>query len=45
MLIPTYRDADLLRTSLPTFLMDPAVDIEVIIINNDPEQDVRRAIG
>ena len=45
MLIPTHRDADLLRTSLPTFLTDPAADIEVIIINNDPEQDVRRAIG
>ena len=44
-LIPTHRDADLLRTSLPTFLTDPAADIEVIIINNDPEQDVRRAIG
>jgi GT2 family glycosyltransferase len=44
-LIPTHGDADLMRTSLPMFLADPAADIEVIIINNDPHQDVRRAIG
>lgn len=44
-LIPTHADADLLRTSLPVLLADPAADIEVIIINNDPQQDVRRAIG
>jgi GT2 family glycosyltransferase len=44
-LIPTHGDADLLRMSLPTFLADPAADVEVIIINNDPQQDVRGAIG
>ena len=44
-LIPTHGDADLLRKSLPVLLADPAADIEVIIINNDPQQDVRRAIG
>ena len=44
-LIPTHADADLLRKSLPVLLGDPAADIEVIIINNDPRQDVRRAIG
>jgi len=44
-LIPTHSDADLLRKSLPVLLADPAADIEVIIINNDPRQDVRRAIG
>jgi GT2 family glycosyltransferase len=44
-LIPSHRDADLLRTSLPTLLADPAADIEVIIVNNDPNQDVRGAIG
>lgn len=44
-LIPTHGDADLLRTSLPMILADPIADIEVIIINNDPQQDVHRAIG
>ena len=44
-LIPTHGDAHLLKTSLPTFLADPADDVEVIIINNDPQQDVRGAIG
>jgi GT2 family glycosyltransferase len=44
-LIPTHGDADLMRTSLPTLLADPAADVEVIIINNDPSQDVPAAIG
>ena len=44
-LIPTHADADLLRKSLPVLLAEPAADIEVIIINNDPQQDLRRAIG
>jgi GT2 family glycosyltransferase len=44
-LIPTHGDAALLRRSLPTFLADPHADIEVIIINNDPQQDVPGAIG
>ena len=44
-LIPTHGDADLLRKSLPVLLADLAADIEVIVINNDPQQDVRRAIG
>jgi GT2 family glycosyltransferase len=44
-LIPTHGDADLIRTSLPTIFADPAADVEVIIVNNDPNQDVRRAIG
>jgi GT2 family glycosyltransferase len=44
-LIPTHGDVDLLRTSLPMILADPAADVEVIIVNNDPEQDVRGAIG
>ena len=45
MLIPTHGDVDLLRRSLPTLLDDPAADVEVIIVNNDPQQDVRAAIG
>jgi GT2 family glycosyltransferase len=44
-LIPTHGDVDLLRRSLPTLLDDPAADVEVIIVNNDPHQDVRAAIG
>jgi GT2 family glycosyltransferase len=44
-LIPTHGDVDLLRISLPVVLADTAADIEVIIVNNDPQQDVRRAIG
>ena len=44
-LIPTHGDADLLRMSLPTILADPAADVEVIIINNDPNQNIRAAIG
>jgi GT2 family glycosyltransferase len=44
-LIPTHGDADLIRRSLPTLLADPAADVEVIIVNNDPQQDVLGAIG
>ena len=43
--IPTHGDVDFLRRSLPTLLGDPAADVEVIIVNNDPQQDVRGAIG
>ena len=45
MLIPTHGDANLLAKSLPMMLADPTADIEVIIINNDPQQDVRGSIG
>jgi GT2 family glycosyltransferase len=44
-LIPTHGDVELLQRSLPTLLDDPAADVEVIIVNNDPQQDVRAAIG
>jgi GT2 family glycosyltransferase len=43
-LIPTHDDAHLLRKSLSTFLEDPA-DVEILIMNNSPSQDVRAAIG
>jgi GT2 family glycosyltransferase len=43
-LIPTHSDAHLLRKSLPTLLGHPG-DIEIIIMNNDPSQDVIAAIG
>jgi GT2 family glycosyltransferase len=39
-LIPTYRDVHLLAKSLPTFLSRPAEEIDIIVLNNDPFQDV-----
>ena len=39
-LIPTYRDMHLLARSLPVYLSDKRRDLEVIILNNDPAQDV-----
>jgi GT2 family glycosyltransferase len=43
-LIPTHSDAQLLSKSLPTFLEYPG-EIEVIVMNNNPSQDVAVAIG
>jgi len=44
-LIPTYRDAHLLRTSLPVLLSERKGAVEILIMNNSPEQDVRHALG
>jgi len=44
-LIPTYRDAHLLQKSLPVFLQNLPEELEVIVLNNDPSQDVRDCIG
>jgi GT2 family glycosyltransferase len=44
-LIPTYKDAELLRKSLPVFLEQPPEDVEIVVVNNDPSQDVRAAIA
>jgi GT2 family glycosyltransferase len=44
-LIPTYQDAHLLRKSLPVLLTHPPDKIEVLILNNNPAQDVRSSIG
>ena len=44
-LIPTHEDAHLLRKSLPVFLTNAPGAVEVVILNNDPPQDVRAAIG
>jgi GT2 family glycosyltransferase len=44
-LIPTHRDAHLLQKSLPVLLRHPPDDVEIVIVNNDPLQDVRNAIG
>jgi glycosyltransferase involved in cell wall biosynthesis len=43
-LIPTYQDAHLLRKSLPVLLKHPG-EIEVVVVNNDPAQDVASALG
>src|SRR5262245_44679997 len=43
-LIPTYRDADLLRRSVPTFLENPPDEVEILVLNNDPSQDVGAAL-
>jgi GT2 family glycosyltransferase len=39
-LVPTYQDMHLLLKSLPVFLGSEPGGIEVIILNNDPSQDV-----
>jgi GT2 family glycosyltransferase len=44
-LIPTHGDAHLLAKSLPVFLRRSEENIEVLVMNNDPTQDVREAIG
>ena len=43
-LVRTHRDAHLLQRSLPVLLRH-APDVELVIVNNDPLQDVRNAIG
>jgi GT2 family glycosyltransferase len=43
--IPTYKDAYLLRKSLPVLLEHPPDEVEVLVVNNDPTQDVRGSIG
>jgi GT2 family glycosyltransferase len=43
-LVPTHQDAYLLRKSLPVFMDNPP-DVEILILNNDPSQDVRGSIG
>lgn len=44
-LIPTHRDAALLPRALAGVLDGSHENVEVIILNNDPSQDVRSAIG
>ena len=44
-LIPTYRDAELVRRSVTTLLSQSSVSVEVVVLNNDPDQDVAAAIG
>ena len=44
-LIPTHKDADLLRKTLPLFLEHPPAEVEVVVLNNDPAQNVQAAVG
>ena len=44
-LIPTYRDAHLVRRSLPVYLDGPPQEVEIVVLNNDPAQDVRAALA
>ena len=44
-LIPTYRDAELIRRSLPTFLAAGPGEVEVVVLNNDPAQDAEAGVG
>jgi GT2 family glycosyltransferase len=44
-LIPTHGDTHLLAKSLPVFLRPSDDNVEVLVMNNDPTQDVRGAIG
>jgi GT2 family glycosyltransferase len=39
-LIPTYRDMHLLARSLPAFLDRSGSKLEILVLNNDPSQDV-----
>jgi GT2 family glycosyltransferase len=39
-LIPTYQDMHLLLKSLPVFLGSESDGIDIIILNNDPSQDI-----
>ena len=43
-LIPTYQDALLLERSLPILLATEPGVVEIVILNNDPNQDVAGAI-
>jgi len=38
-LVPTYQDLELLKRALPGLAESP--DVEIVIVNNDPSQDVR----
>jgi GT2 family glycosyltransferase len=40
-LMPTYRDANIVRRSLPRLLESSDRDLEVVVVNNDPEQSER----
>jgi len=43
-LIPTHSDAQLLRKSIPTLLEHPP-EVEILVMNNDPSQDVAGVIA
>jgi GT2 family glycosyltransferase len=39
-IVPAYRDLDLLRDAVPALLASEGVAIDVLLVNNDPAQDV-----
>jgi GT2 family glycosyltransferase len=39
-IVPAYRDLDLLRDAVPALLAGEGVAIDVVVVNNDPSQDV-----
>ena len=43
-LIPTYKDADLLRKSLPVFLENPPDDLEIVRAAASPAMARERSI-
>ena len=44
-LIPTHGDASLLPKAIDPLLADDEHAVEIVILNNDPSQDVKAAIG
>ena len=43
-LIPTYKDADLLRKSVPVFLAHTPDEVEILYMNYDHTHDVAAAL-
>lgn len=41
----SYGNADLLARAIPPMLAAQACDVEVLVVNNDPEQDISAALG
>lgn len=39
-IVPAYRDLDLLRDAIPALLASDGVAVDVVVVNNDPAQDV-----
>ena len=46
MIVPAFADADVLRRSLPRFAaLEPREDVEILVVNNDPSQDVAAVVA
>lgn len=44
-IIPTYRDFELVREAVPRVLQSTGVSVDVVIVNNDPAQGVARWVA